>query len=437
MEKPKELGLTELIAIAIGGMIGGGIFTILGVSASIIGSFTPIAIIIGGMVAALASYSYVKLALYFKDEGASYSFFKKTFPLSPFLASAIGWLVTFGYISTLALYAYTFSSYSLSGTVFSESVWVRKLLAITVVFVFALVNIWSVKGMGKLEDFMVYSKLFLLGLISFVLIRSGDGSFTRFSADILKESEHANVINILIVASLTFVAYQGFQLVINAQNTMSNPSKNIPRAIYTAIVLVIFVYVIVSLGALFAVPIQDLIKNKEYALAAGASKVIGGFGSGIVILSALLATSSAISGTLFGSSRQLSIIARDGYFPKLFAERKNDIPVNALLLMAIVASVLILSGGLELILEFGSITFLLVSLLTALANFKLRKETNSSTLITFLAIITLFTGSSLILYYEFQTKWIQMIAIILIYIILIIFAWLYAKKLNILDTPVD
>jgi len=62
-QRIKELGLKELIAIALGGMVGGGIFAILGISASIIGNLTPIAVIIGGFIAGLAAYSYIKLAL--------------------------------------------------------------------------------------------------------------------------------------------------------------------------------------------------------------------------------------------------------------------------------------------------------------------------------------------------------------------------------------
>jgi amino acid transporter len=404
MKEKKELGLLELVAIALGGMIGGGIFTILGISVSMIGYLTPVAIIIGGLIAALAAYSYVKLALYFKDEGASYSFYKKTFPSSKFSASAIGWLVTFGYISTLALYAYTFSSYTLSDSSFAQNILLRKIVAILIIFLFAFLNIWSVKKMGKVEDIMVYTKLVLLTIVSFVLIKNGSSSFENFKTIFSSDLEQVNISNLLIVSSLTFVAYEGFQLVIYAQNVMSNPQKNIPRAVYSAIALVILIYVVIAFGALLAIPTEDLIKNKEFALAAGAGKILGSVGSLIVIMSAILATSSAISGTIFGSSRQLSIIASDGYFPSFLSIRKNNIPVAAILCMASVASILIIIGGLELILEFGSITFLLVSLLMAYANFKLRKSTNSSSAMTMMAIAGLSIGSVLILYYEFTTQ---------------------------------
>jgi len=282
--------------------------------------------------------------------------------------------------------------------------------------------------MGRVEDVMVYTKLILLGIISYVLINNGQHGFAEFSDTLIKDVGNSNVLNVLIVASLTFVAYEGFQLVINAQNVAIKPEINIPRAIYIAIAIVIILYVIIAIGALFAIPKLDLIRDKEFALASGAGKILGSFGSGIVIISAVLATSSAISGTLFGASRQLSIISKDGYFPKIFSNRKNDIPVNAILLMATLASLLIVIGGLELILEFGSITFLLVSLLMAIANFKIRSKTKSNIAITILAMIGLSICSLLIFYYEFTTKWEQMIFIIFVFFLLTILALIYAKR---------
>lgn len=427
-KRNKSLGLAELVAIALGGMVGGGIFTILGISVSLIGNLTPIAIIIGGLIASLAAYSYVKLGLYYRDEGATYSFFKRTYPTSHFSASAIGWFIIFGYISTLALYAYTFSSYAISSTDFASNIWVRKGLAVGVIALFAGINVWSVNGMGKIEDLMVYTKLVVLTIISVVLMQHGTTSFGTFMENMALDAEKSSTFSILIVASLTFVAYEGFQLVINAVNEMTHPEKNIPRAIYTAIGLAILIYVVIAMGALFAIPMDEIIKNKEYALAAGAGSVLGTLGTNLVILGAVLATSSAISGTVFGSSRQMAVVAQDGYFPKWLAVRKNNSPQHAIIGMAVMASLLILVGGLELILEFGSITFLLVSLLMAIANYKIRDKTNSSKWLTGLSVFGLGVGGVLILYYEFTNKWEQMIAIIVLYVILALGAWMYSKK---------
>ncbi|HFA49162.1 MAG TPA: APC family permease, partial [Bacteroidetes bacterium] len=378
--------------------------------------------------AGLAAYSYVKLGLYYRDEGATYSFYKKTYPSYPFAASAIGWYVIFGYISTLALYAYTFSSYTISGLDCGDNIWVRKMVAIGIIGLFTLINVWSVNGMGKIEDLMVYTKLVVLTIISVVLMQHGKMDFGQFMDNMATDAEHTKILSLLIVASLTFVAYEGFQLVINAVNEMNSPEKNIPRAIYTAIALAILIYVVIAAGALFAIPIQDLIKNKEYALAAGAGDILGNIGTNMVIFGAILATSSAISGTVFGSSRQMAVIAEDGYLPKIFAKRKNHIPVHAIIGMALMASILIIIGGLELILEFGSMTFLLVSFLMAVANYKIREKTDSSKILTLLAMAGLALGGVLILYYELTNKWWQMMAIVALYIILGFGAWAFARR---------
>jgi len=425
-KRDKTLSVTELIAIALGGMVGGGIFTILGISVSMIGAFTPLAIFLGGLIAALAAYSYVKLGVYYKDEGATYAFVKKTFPQSPIAASLLGWWVIFGYISTLALYAYTFSAYAISGFPFADNEWARKAVAGGVIAIFTLVNIWSVRGMGKLEDIMVYTKLIILVVISFVLITNSETSLPT----LIQNHESVGILSILIVASVTFVAYEGFQLVINAVNEMEDPEKNIPRAIYAAIAITVAIYMIIAFGALLAIPFDDIIQNQEYALAAGAGDVLGPVGANLVIFGALLATSSAISGTLFGASRQMAAIARDGYFPAFLAQRVRNIPVFAILAMSGFAFLLVLVGSLRIILEFGSVTFLLVSCLMAYTNHKIRHQTKSSPVLTIGALTGLMAGTALIIYYEATTQVEQLYFIGGIYTLLTVAALSFAKARN-------
>ncbi|HHD75822.1 MAG TPA: amino acid permease [Campylobacterales bacterium] len=423
----KSLGFRELLAIAVGGMVGGGIFTILGISVSMVGALAPFAIALGGVVAWFAAYAYVKLGLYYKDEGATYSFFKRTYPSSHLAASFIGWYTIFGYISTLALYAYTFSSYAISGFEFAQNEVIRKLVAVGIIGLFVLVNLWSVKGMGKLEDLMVYGKLAILFIISVVLIYFSKVDLATFSSMMQQDIAATPLLSILIVSSITFVAYEGFQLVINAVNEMENPDKNIPKAIFSAIVLVALIYFIIALSAVLAIPAEDLIQNKESALATGAGDIMGNLGQNLVIFGAILATSSAINGTLFGSSRQMARIADDGYLPKIVSVRSKHIPKYAIITMGMIASLLIAMGGLRLILEFGSITFLLVSLLMSIANFKIREKTNSSLSITLISIAGLLVGTVLILYYEFQSNPEQLLFIAVLYAVLSLGAWGYAR----------
>ena len=276
--------------------------------------------------------------------------------------------------------------------------------------------------MGKIEDIMVYTKLVILVVISFVLINNNQTTLPV----LIKNESDVSVLTIFIVASLTFVAYEGFQLVINAVNEMEAPEKNIPRAIYAALFLAVLIYFVISVGAVMAIPFEEIINNKEYALAAGAGKVLGHWGTDLVVLGALLATSSAISGTVFGASRQMAVIADDGYFPKILAKRINHIPVYAIISMAVFAFLLVLAGSLEVILEFGSVTFLLVSLLMAYANFKIRDLTKSSLFITVISFFGLLIGTALILYYEFTNQPQQLVFIVGLYTLLTLASWLFS-----------
>lgn len=422
--KKKDLGLAELVAVALGGMIGGGIFSILGISVERIGNATPVAILAGGTLALFAAYSYVKLALLYKDEGATYSFFKKAFPGSPRAAAAIGWLIVFGYISTLALYAFTFASYLCSNLPVANSFWLTRGTAGLVILLFTIINIVSVKGMGKVEDWLVYTKVLLLLIISALL--AGKGELKNFTPVF---SGNSSFISILIVASITFVAYEGFQLVIHAYNEMENPQRNIPRAIYTAIAIATLLYAVLAIAALATIPKELIIREKEYALAAGAENLLGRTGLLVVIFGALLATSSAINGTLFGASRLMAVIADDKLLPGTFSKRiKTFIPVNAILLMSVLAFALILSGGLQLILEFGSITFIIVSFLMAYTNFRKRAETKTHILPAVIAMSGLLLAAILIFYFELKENPMQFLYIVSIYLLLIAGSRLYSRR---------
>jgi amino acid transporter len=277
--------------------------------------------------------------------------------------------------------------------------------------------------MGKIEDLMVYTKLVILVVISFVLINNSQTSIPV----LLSEDTNPAVISVLVVASITFVAYEGFELVINAVNEMEKPEVNIPKAIYSAIFLAMLIYIVIALGAILAIPFDDMIHNKEYALASGAEEVLGHWGTDLVIIGALLATCSAISGTVFGASRQMATIAKDGYLPAVLARRKNHIPVYAIITMAVCTFSLIIAGNLQVLLEFGSVTFLLVSLLMAFANFRIRDKTGSSIMITLASLAGLLVGTILILAYEFNNQPRQLLFIVVIYAILTLGSWLHSR----------
>ena len=111
MSNNLQFGLKELIAIGIGGMIGGGIFSVMGLAVEITGNATPIAFLLAGLLALVMGYSYVKLSVAFHSDGASFTYLEHAFPKHKFIGSITGWAVIIGYIGTMALYAFTFGAY--------------------------------------------------------------------------------------------------------------------------------------------------------------------------------------------------------------------------------------------------------------------------------------------------------------------------------------
>ncbi|NOY13643.1 MAG: amino acid permease, partial [Deltaproteobacteria bacterium] len=105
-----KLGVKELVAMGVGGMVGGGIFSVLGLSVSLAGHAAPIAFTLGGIIALLTGWSYARLGLKFHSDGGSFTYMERAF-CHPNVAALGGWLLLAGYIGTLALYAYTFGVY--------------------------------------------------------------------------------------------------------------------------------------------------------------------------------------------------------------------------------------------------------------------------------------------------------------------------------------
>jgi hypothetical protein len=123
----------------------------------------------------------------------------------------------------------------------------------------------------------------------------------------------------------------------------------------------------------------------------------------------------------------MAAIAKDGYFPTILAKRRKTIPVYAIIAMSSLAFCLVLAGSLQVILEFGSVTFLLVSLLMAYANYKIRDLTKSSASLTLFSLFGLLLGTVFIIYYEISVQIEQVIFIGGLYGILTLCSWFSAR----------
>ncbi|MEE8587810.1 MAG: APC family permease [Sulfurimonadaceae bacterium] len=413
MSETPKFGLKELIAIGVGGMIGGGIFSVMGLAVGITGNATPIAFLLGGVLALIMGYSYAKLAVAFHSDGASFTYLEYAFPQHKFIGVITGWTVIIGYIGTLALYAFTFGAYGAELLGESDGM-VRQILSVGIVLLFMMINLIGTTTLGKTEDLIVYGKIILLGLLAFAGMQS-------IEVERMQPVLDHGVVSVFMAAALIFVAYEGFQLITNGVCETADPHKNIPRGIYGSIGIVTLIYVVLSIVAVGSLSQAELVAAEEYALAVAAEPSMGNAGRILVSIAALLATASAINATLFGASRMMAEIASEHEMPKAFSFRNREsVPWIAVVVIATLTIVFTYFGGLELIASFSSLTFLLVSLAINIANYKLRHKTKANPYYIVLgSLLLLFTIGTLLVYLIQHSPEI-LIWIVSIYVVLIL-----------------
>jgi len=394
MSQKLKLGLKELIAIGIGGMIGGGIFSVMGLAVGITGNATPIAFLLGGILALIMGYSYVKLAVAFHSDGASFTYLEHAFPEHKFIGAITGWTVIIGYIGVMALYAFTFGAYGaeLLGETDAK---IRQVLSIGIVMLFMMINLIGTRTLGKTEDIIVYAKIILLGILAFAGLQS-------IQTDRLIPIIDNGYISVFMAAALIFVAFEGFQLITNGVCETENPHKNIARGIYGSIAIVTLIYVVLSFVAVGSLSQEELVASKEYALALAAEPSMGNIGRVLVSIAALLATASAINATMFGASRMMADMAREHEMPKAFSFRnRQTVPWIAVISLGLLTLSFTYFGDLELIASFSSLTFLLVSLAVNIANYRLRVKTKANLYYILIGMLLLLFTIATLLYYLF------------------------------------
>ena len=234
-----QIGMAAAVSIGIGGMVGAGIFSILGVVAQAAGNAMWLAFAIGGVVALLSTYSYAKLGATFPSAGGAVHFLVKGFG-DGVLAGGLNLFMWAGYIISLALYATAFGSYAATFVTTAPSPLLVKSLAVGSVLLLTVVNAFGAGIMGRWETFIVAVKVAILVLFAAVglwFIRPG-----YLSPELWPETK-----SILFGAGVLFIGYEGFGLVTNAAGDMRNPRTMLPRALYTSVILVIIIYLAVAL----------------------------------------------------------------------------------------------------------------------------------------------------------------------------------------------
>ncbi len=364
------LSFWSVFAIGVGGMVGGGIFAVLGLAVQLAHGSTPIAFAIAGFVALITSYSYAKLSTKYPSQGGTVEYLIRGFG-GGILTGGLNILLWLSYVIMLSLYSYAFGSYGASFLPpASRGLWKHVFIS-AIVIALTLLNFRSVSAVGEVEELVVGLKIGILLL--FVIA----GSFFIHPAW-LQPSNWATPLGLVTGGMIIFLAYEGFELIANTAKDVKEPGKLLPKAFYSSVIFVIALYVTVALVTVGNLPYSKIVNARDYALAAAARPFLGEAGFTLIALAALLSTTSAINATLYGTARVSYIIAKYGELPKTLERKVWNKPLEGLIITSAITLLVANLFNLSSISMMGSAGFLIIFAAVNMANAKLSVETGSS-----------------------------------------------------------
>lgn len=366
----KSLGFWPVVAVGVGGMVGGGIFAVLGLAVTLAGGGTPVAFALAGVIALITAYSYARLAVAYPHDAGTVAYLNQAFGPG-YLTGSLNVLLWLGYIVTLSLYAYAFGSYGASFFPPAYHLLAKHLLVTGVVILMTALNILGANVMGKAEIWIVGVKTAIL------LLFIGAGVW-GIDAARLAPATWAGTRQLVAGGMVIFIAYEGFQLIANAANDVRDPGRALPRALFVAVSFVICLYVAIALVAVGNLPLAKIVAAKDYALAAAAEPFLGKPGYLLITVAALASTSSALNATLYGVTRLSYVIVKSGELPAVLDKRVWRKPIGGLLLTAAITLLLANVLNLSRIATIGSAGFLIIFGAVNVANLRLRRRTRAA-----------------------------------------------------------
>lgn len=365
----RDLGLFDITMIGIAGMIGAGVFALTGIAAGVAGPALILVFLFNGAIGIITAASYAELGSALPGAGGGYVWIKETFPSSfGFLA---GWIDWFAHSVACSLYAVTFGVF-VAAILFPAIPLSRSLLAKVSSFIaisfLAYINYRGVKETGRIGGFVTVLKVLIL--VVFV----GFGIYKTLNRpDWIMQFTNPSftptgLIGILAAMGLTFIAFEGFEIIVQSGEEVKNPAKNIPRAIFISLFVAVVIYILVAFTVLGAIKTPNGIPSwvflgrlAEMGLI-NVSKQIMPYGTLVLLIAGLISTISAMNATIYSSSRISFALARDGYLSSKLAHinKKTKTPHVAVFFTYIIITTIALLLPIEAVAASADIMFIIL-----------------------------------------------------------------------------
>jgi amino acid transporter/nucleotide-binding universal stress UspA family protein len=381
----RELKLLDITMIGVGAMIGAGIFVLTGIAAGVAGPALLVVFGLNGFVALLTAMAYAELGSAFHDAGGGYLWVKTSLPdPNGFLS---GWMSWFAHAVACSLYALGFGAYMrlfLSTLGVPEFHWglmsFEKWLAVLVCALFSYINFRGASETGKAGNVVTVGKIVVIGL--FVVA----GLWTMGWKPTWQASFKPFLSNgwggVFAAMGLTFIAFEGYEIIAQTSEEVEDPKRNVPRAVFLSLLIVVPIYLLVALVAIGAVTppaglgiTQYLAREKELALVSAANQFVRGGGYAI-LAGGLLSTLSALNATIYSSSRVAFAMARDANLPQALGRihKARSTPHVAILASAVIVIGMAALLPIEDVAAAADVMFLLLFVQVNVAVIRLRSK---------------------------------------------------------------
>jgi amino acid transporter len=420
MKKEKKLSLMEVVSMAVGTMIGASIFSIFGLGAKIAGQNLPEAFLLSGVYALVVAYSYAYLGSKIISNAGPIAFILKGFG-DNIITGALSILMWLTYVVSISLFVKGFAGYFIPLFNIGPSALSLGIVEAALIILFTALNFGGSKAVGKAEFYIVMIKISIL----FVFIIGG--FLTINGNDIKPIIDHEHINGLLNASVIFFLSYMGFGLITNTSESMENPKRNVPLAIFISILFVMAIYVLISLVTIGNLPLQEIVKAQENALAEAARPFLGNFGFLLISIGALFSISSALNATLFGGANIAYSLAKDGELPEVFERKVWFNASEGLFITAGLGLVFALFFNLNAIASITSTVFTVLYIFVLISHFKLSEDVGGKKIVILINLFILFVVFGALLKYQWETQIDTFYTSIFLFIGAIIIEMIYRK----------
>ena len=366
--KKGSISLGGAVAMGTGVMIGAGIFALTGQIAQLAGPLFPLAFVAGAMVTSFSAYSYIKMSNAWPSAGGIGMILQKCYGPGAVAAGA-ALLMALSMIIAESLVARTFATYVLRPFEIVGGPLVPILAVAVIIFAF-LVNIAGNRSVGRFSLVMAAVKISGIALFGIAALWSSGFQFAAASTSV----EAATVTGFIASVALAILAFKGFTTITNSGAEVTEPHRNVGRAIVISIALCVLVYLLVAFGVGSSLTIDQIVAARDYSLAEAARPALGQTGFYLTVLLAAVATASGVLASVFAVSRMLAMLTEMKMIPHRHFGMSGDIQRHMLVYTVVLASTLAIFFDLGRIASLGAFFYLIMDMIVHWGVFRFRRK---------------------------------------------------------------